>query len=251
MMRALGRLIYRRADVASAIVVVAAWFAASELLYPLWLPTIPSVLEELWALIASGSFAPLGETGVTLLIGLAATFVIAAVVASVMASSTTAEESLLPFVNGFLSVPHIALIPMFTFIWGNSELTRIVTLVSFALAPVILTWMTALKASPPDLTEMAASFGAGSIARTRYVRLPSAVAPIIAGIRIGVVQGIKGVVSAEVIIGVVGVGKLITTASHTFNMAQLYAVVLVIIAISIVSYLALTAVERRVTRWNG
>jgi NitT/TauT family transport system permease protein len=245
------RLIARRADVVSGIVVLVAWFAASELWHPMWLPTIPSVLDELWVLIASGSLAALGETGITLLIGLVATFVIAGVLASAMAASATVEESLLPFVNGFLSVPHIALIPMFTFIWGNSELTRVVTTVSFALAPVILTWMTALKASPADLTEMAASFGAGSIARTRFVRLPSAVAPIIAGLRIGVVQGIKGVVSAEVIIGVVGVGKLITTASHTFNMAQLYAVVLVIVAISIVSYLALTAVEQRVTRWNG
>jgi len=250
-MTAIRRLAAQRADVLSALLVLLAWVVISEVWHPMWLPTVPSVLGELWRLISDGSLAFLGETGFTLLVGLLATFVISGALAVVMAASETIEEAFLPFVNAFLSTPHIALIPMFTFIWGNSELTRIVTTVSFAIAPVTLTWVAALKTTHPELIEMAGSFGAGPLARARFVRLPAAVSPIIAGARIGVMQGIKGVVSAEVIIGVVGIGKLITTASHTFNMPQLFAIVIIIVVISIVVYLILTRIEQSVTRWNG
>jgi NitT/TauT family transport system permease protein len=241
----------RRADVISGAAVLVAWFLIAEIWHPLWLPTLPSVVGELWTLISDGSLSFLGATGSTLLVGLVVTFAISAVVAVLMASSEIIEEALLPFVNGFLAVPHIALIPMFTFIWGNGELTRILTTISFALSPVILTWTAALKSSPADLSEMALSFGAGRLARGRYVRMPAAIAPIIAGLRIGVVQGVKGVVSAEVIIGVVGVGKLISTASATFNISELYAVVIIIVAISIVFYLLFTVIENRITQWNN
>lgn len=245
------RFLSRRAAIVSGVVVFGIWIAASSVYHPLWLPTVPSVLEKLWGLVTDGSLSFLGTSGTTLLIGLAITFAVSAVLASLMAASDIIDDALLPYVNGFMAVPHIALIPMFTFIWGNSETTRIVTTISFVISPVILTWATALKVSPAELLEMSSSFGAGRLQRTRYVLLPGAIAPIITGLRIGVVQGIKGVVSAEVIIGVVGVGKLITTASHTFDIAALYAIVLVIIAISIASYLALTAIERRFTRWNA
>ncbi len=250
-MKAVGRLLAKRADVVSALAVLLAWIVISEVWHPMWLPTVPSVLRELWELVQGGAFAFLGETGLTLLIGLLVSFVIAGAIASIMAASPTVEEALLPFVNAFLATPHIALIPVFTFIWGNGEITRIVTTVSFALSPVILTWVAALKAAQPDHLEMGSAFGAGALARTRFIRLPAAVSPMIAGVRIGVMQGIKGVVSAEVIIGVVGIGKLVTTASHTFNMAQLYAVVLLIIALSVLVYVLLTRIEQSVTRWNG
>ncbi|MGB4136565.1 MAG: ABC transporter permease subunit [Microbacterium sp.] len=250
-MHALGRLLARRADVVSALVALLLWIVVSEVWQPMWLPRIPDVGRELGKLLTDGSLSALGTTGFTLAVGLLATFVAAGAIAAAMASSATIEEGLLPFVNGFLSTPHIALIPMFTFIWGTSETTRIVTTISFAIAPVILTWTAALKETHPHLMEMATSFGAGAGTRTRYVRLPGAVSPLIAGLRIGVMQGIKGVVSAEVIIGVVGIGKLVTTASHTFNMPQLFAVIILIIALSVIVYAILTRIESRVTRWNS
>jgi ABC-type nitrate/sulfonate/bicarbonate transport system permease component len=245
------RTVVRRVDLATGIGALLAWYLGAALWHPQWLPTLPSVARALWKMITDGSLSVLGATGVTLLAGLGITFAVAAVLSPLMASSHIAEQSLLPFVNGFLAVPHIALIPMFAFIWGNGETTRIVTTVSFALSPVILTWAAALKTVPADLMEMASSFEAGRTARARYVRIPVAAAPLLAGVRIGVVQAIKGVVTAEVIIGVVGIGKLVTTASHTFRIDQLYAIVLVIICCSIAAYLLLTFIENRMTRWNS
>lgn len=245
------KLAARRADVVSGLIAIIAWLVINGVWHPAWLPSLASVLRQFADLITSGSLSVLGATAVTLAIGLLVTFVAAAVIASAMAANEIVEQSLLPFVNGFLAVPHIALIPMFAFIWGNGELTRIVATVAFALSPVILTWTTALKSTPASLNEMASAFAAGPAARVRWVKIPAAAAPLIAGVRIGVVQGIKGVVSAEVIIGVVGVGKLVTTASHTFDIPQLYAVVLLIIVVSIVAYVLLTAIENRMTRWTS
>ncbi|MYW93550.1 ABC transporter permease subunit [Amycolatopsis rubida] len=240
-----------RADVASGVAVLAAWQIVAVTVRPQWLPELPAVLTQVWALVTSGALSVLGTTAVTLLLGLLVTFVLAGAAAGLMAAGDVAERSLMPYVTGFLSVPHIALVPLFTFLWGNGELTRVVTTVAFAVSPVALTWTSALKQSPRELVEMAASFGAGPSAVARHVRLPAAAAPLVAGVRIGVVQGIKGTVSAEILIGIVGVGKLVTTASQTFDIARLYAIVLVIIALSIVFYLLLNFVEDRMTRWTS
>lgn len=139
---------------------------------------------------------------------------------------------------------------MFTFIWGTGEVTRVVTTFAFAFAPVVLTWATALKSPPPDLIEMAASFGAGRLARTRHIRLPHAAASLVAGLRIGVMQGIKGMVGAEVLIGIVGLGRLISAASFSFDMVSLAAIAMVIIAVSVVIYLGLVLLENRLLRWS-
>lgn len=249
-MRLLVRTLSRFAAVISFIGLLLVWAGVHAIWTPMWLPAELSVGRELWDLVTGGSLAQLDTTASTLGLGLLVTFAIAAVTAAVMASSEVAEKALLPFVNGFLATPHTALIPVFTFIWGHGEITRVLATVAFALSPVILTWESAIKSYPIDLVEMASSFGAGQASTARYVRLPSAAAPLVAGVRIGVVQGIKGVVTAEVIIGVVGVGQLITQASQTFDIARLYAIVVVIIFISLVSYAVLSAIENRMTSWN-
>lgn len=250
-MTTIRRVLSGREGIASGVLVLLAWYLAAQLWHPHWLPTLPSVLREVWTMLTNGELSVLGTTARTLVLGLVIVFALSAVAATIMASTEIGEQALLPYVNGFMAVPHIALIPMFTFIWGNGDLTRIITTISFAIAPVILTWAPALKAPPADLTEMAESFGASTFARARYILIPNAAAPLIAGVRIGIVQGIKGVISAEVLIGVVGLGKIITTASQTFEIAHLYAIVLAIIALSIIFYLLLTSVEKRMTRWSS
>ena len=83
----------------------------------------------------------------------------------------------------------------------------------------------------------------------RAVVLPAVAPLLLNGARLAVVQAIKGLVTAEMIIGVVGVGKLIVTASETFDMPQLYAVVLTIVAVSVAAYVVLSALEHRASRW--
>src|SRR5690606_8444534 len=100
-----------------------------------------------------------------------------------------------------------------------------------------------------NLIEMSRSYEAtrSQLARTVYV--PSVAPLLLTGLRIAVVQAIKGVISAEVIIGTIGIGRLLTIQSATFNIAGVWAVIVLIIVFSIASYALLTWLETRASRY--
>jgi ABC-type nitrate/sulfonate/bicarbonate transport system permease component len=234
---------------ASASALVALWELDSSLRHPSWLPTVESVASSWWRLVTGGAFHVAVTSLETLAIGLAVVLAAGAVAAGLLARFRLLDEALTPLLNAAMATPVVALVPVFVLIWGFSDTTRVIAVVAFAFAPLVLQWIVALKSVPEHLTEMSYAFAAGRLARVRTIVLPAVAPLLLNGARIAVVQAIKGVITAEMIIGVVGVGKLIVTASETFDMAQLYAVVLTVVAVSVASYVVLSTLEHRSSRW--
>lgn len=232
------------------VLVLAVWQAVALTAQPRWLPDLRLIGDGVLAQVTSGQFVQAGASTLrTLILGLSVTIVAAAVFAAALALSDVIDEALTTVLGGLMAVPSVALIPVFIFIWGLSDLTMIASIVSFALLPLTLQWATALREVPQTLVEMSRSFAAGRVQLARTVYLPSVAPLLLTGIRIAVVQAIKGVVSAEVIIGTIGIGRLLTIQSSTFNMAGTWAVIVLIILVSIASYAVLTWLETRASRW--
>ncbi len=227
---------------------LALWELAARLAAPPWLPPASAVLAAWWHLASTGQLLALASTAATLGIGLGVVFGAGAALTLVVALSGVMEEALTPFFNAALSIPTIALIPVYMLLWGLSDVTRVVTVVSFALVPLVVIWVVAARDLPSDLLEMARSFNASPTRRLVSVVLPAAAPVLITGVRIAVVQGIKGVVSAEILIGVIGIGRLLQTATLTFDLARLYALILTLLVLSITAYFLLQMLERRASR---
>ena len=229
--------------------VLAAWEIAASTSKPYWLPNLQRIASSWWDLASSNAFRATTASLQTLGIGLLIVLVLGGILAGLLANVRILDEALSPLINTAMSTPTVALVPVYVLIWGYSSTTRVVAVVSFALFPLVLQWIVALKGVPADLQEMAHSFQANRVRRVRTIVIPSTAPLLLNGVRLAVVQAIKGVVTAEMIIGVVGVGKLIVTAADTFDMPQLYAVILTIVAASILSYLVLSTAETRASRW--
>lgn len=227
---------------------VTLWEAVARFLHPRWLPSAGDVAAAWWELVRSGQLSELTSTARTLAIGLAIVFAAGAVLAISVGVSSVVREALSPYFNAALAVPTIALVPAFVLLWGLSDITRVATVVSFALVPLVVQWAVASHDPPKDLLEMARSFDASPSRRLVAIMLPISAPVLITGARIAVVQGIKGVVSAEILIGVIGIGRLLQTAMVTFDLPRLYAVILTLLAITFAIYLALERVERRASR---
>jgi ABC-type nitrate/sulfonate/bicarbonate transport system permease component len=233
----------------TASLLVGAWEIVAVTAKPYWLPSVQSVGSSWWDLADGGAFRVATTSLQTLAIGLLVVLVAGAVLAGLLARFRLLDDALSPLINAAMSTPIVALVPVFVLIWGYSATTRVIAVVSFALFPLVLQWVVALRDVPPELSEMSRSFAASRRAYVRTIVLPSVAPLLLNGVRLAVVQAIKGLITAEIIIGVVGIGKLIVTASDTFDMPQLYAVVLTVIAVSVVSYVALSSVEHRASRW--
>jgi ABC-type nitrate/sulfonate/bicarbonate transport system permease component len=234
---------------ASFAALLAVWEIANETSNPYWLPSLQSVGSSWWDLASSGAFSAATTSLRTLGIGLAVVAVLGAVLSGLLASVRLLDDALSPLINAAMSTPTVALVPVYVLIWGYSDTTRVVAIVSFSLFPLVLQWIAALRRVPAELTEMSHAFAGSRMQRVRTIVIPAVAPLLLNGARVGVVQAIKGLITSELIIGVVGVGKLIVQASDTFDMPQLYAVVLTVVAASIVSYVVLSTLESRASRW--
>jgi ABC-type nitrate/sulfonate/bicarbonate transport system permease component len=231
--------------IASVVAIAVLWELVAIAISPRWLPPLHEVIGAAVRLVTSGDIARAGVTVTTLLMGLAIVFAASALLAVAFSAWPTLAQAVEPMLNATMAIPNIALIPAFALLWGFSTTTRVVTVVAFALVPTVLTWASGLREAPPTLREMSHSFGASRAAAFRTVVMPAAAPVLLVGVRLAVVQGIKGIVSAEMLTGVVGIGQLLIVASHAFDIAEVYALVLVLVLVSCGVYAALRAVEQR------
>jgi len=109
--------------------------------------------------------------------------------------------------------------------------------------------VTGIRESDRSLVEMAHSFGASrSIVFWRII-LPDAVPSIMAGMRLGLGRGIVGMVTSELILLSVGVGRMVIKFSSSFQTANLLAYLALIVAFGVFMMAAVQRLERRFTRW--
>ena len=88
--------------------------------------------------------------------------------------------------------------------------------------------------------------------RRIFVRIviPTAIPSIFAGLRLGLVYTLLGVVTAELIAGGNGLGSMISYYSNTFDANGVFAVLVVLVFVSYLLAALMTRIERRLTRWQ-
>jgi ABC-type nitrate/sulfonate/bicarbonate transport system permease component len=102
----------------------------------------------------------------------------------------------------------------------------------------------------PVTVDTARSFGLGRLARLRRVELPSAVGFIATGLRISLTVALILVVTAQLVIGVPGLGKDISIAQAGGDVPATYALVIATGILGWILNTAASAGERRLLRWH-
>jgi ABC-type nitrate/sulfonate/bicarbonate transport system permease component len=169
------------------------------------------------------------------------------VIGAAMGTSRWVEWALTPYLNIMLSMPLVALVPIFLLIFGLGRGAVVAVIVAYALPAVIVNTIAGVQGVDRDQLAMARSFGAGRMLRYRRVVLPSASRLVLAGVTVASGRTIKGAVIAEQIIGVIGLGGLIQRLGGAFAVDQLYAVVLFIGLSGIIVVWAVDKLGRRIT----
>ena len=132
-------------------------------------------------------------------------------------------------------------------LFGFGQTTIIVTVVLFAIWIIVLDTRAGVRTSRPSLVEMARSL-------RRHVRCRlygkiyvwAALPEILAGIRLGVIRGVKGVVIGQLLVSIVGFGELFELYSRSFLMEHFWALLFLLFAFAFPLNEALAWLERRV-----
>lgn len=210
------------------------------------LPPISSVFEaglEVWS--GDRFLNSLGSTAVAIGIGFPPSVLIGVVLGLLMGLFRPVEWVLRPYINLALSLPLVAIIPIILLIFGLSQETIIVVIVLYVLPVIMVNTYSGVRSTRRDLLEMAESVNASRWLTIRRIVLPSARGLTLAGLRIGVGRAITGGIVAEQIVGVLGVGALVQRLGGAFAVEELYAVIIFIGAVGVLSLAAVNRIEER------
>jgi NitT/TauT family transport system permease protein len=129
---------------------------------------------------------------------------------------------------------------------GIGETTVVVTVFLFAVFVIIIDTQVGIRQADRSLVEMARCFGATEKQLYTKVLFLSALPEILAGIRLGVIRGVKGVVIGQLLIAIIGVGELFELYSQHFLMEEFWALVIIVFTFAFAVSEAVDFLERRV-----
>jgi NitT/TauT family transport system permease protein len=179
-------------------------------------------------------------------VGMALALLVGIPLGIAMARVKTVGRLLGMWVNIFVSAPISALVPILMAVIGIGETTVVVTVFLFAVFVITLDTQVGVAHADRSLVEMARSFGATRRQLYAKVLILSALPEILAGVRLGAIRGVKGVVIGQLLVAIIGVGELFETYSNNFLMEEFWALVLIVFLFAFAVSEAIAALERRV-----
>src|SRR5210317_667065 len=193
---------------ASLILWAILWEIVGQLELSILLPPFSHILIRMVEIVPTATFMnALWITAKCFLIGTAIAIVIGIPIGVLMGRSIVIDRMLLPWVNMFLSAPLTALVPVLMTLFGFGTKTIILTTVLFAIWIIVLDARAGVKNITPSLVEMTKSFQANFWQAFTKVYVWAAMPEILAGIRLGCIRSIKGVIIGQLLVSVVGFGR--------------------------------------------
>lgn len=151
-----------------------------------------------------------------------------------------------PWVNLGLSLPLVSMVPVIIFIFGLGQSSIIAVVVIYTLPVLIVNTASGVASVSKDLIDMGRSFDADRRTMFRRIVLPGAAPLVMAGVRIGAGRAIKGAIVAEQIVGLIGLGGLIQRLGGAFAVQDLYAVIIFVGIVGVISVVLLGRLEKGV-----
>ena len=155
------------------------------------------------------------------------------------------------WVNIFVSAPISALVPILMGVLGIGEATVVATVFLFAVFVIILDTQVGIRQGRPIADRDGQLLRARAIPDLHEDLVLSALPEILAGIRLGAIRGVKGVVIGQLLISIIGVGELFELYSKHFLMEEFWALVIVVFAFAFLISEAIAYLERRVEYYAG
>ena len=198
------------------------------------LPPFSEVLAAAVDLVQTPSWQSATVTTLrAFVIGMALSIVVGVPLGILMGRVKIADDLLGMWVNIFSSAPLSALVPVLMILFGFGEKTIVAAVFLFAIWIIVLDTRAGVRHISPSLIEMARSYGASRRALYAKIILWAALPEILAGIRLGLIRGVKGVVIGQLLVAIVGYGALFETFSRNFRMAEFWALTIILFAFAL------------------
>jgi NitT/TauT family transport system permease protein len=243
---------YRVPMMASLVVWCVIWELVGQSGAMFLVPPLSSVLASAVTMVQTPTWqAAAMITLHSFVIGMAFAIVVGVVLGVLMGRFKAVDDLCGIWVNIFVSAPLSALVPVLMILFGMGETTVVVTVFLFAVWIVVLDTRAGIRHVPNSLIEMGRSYGASTFALYSKIVLLAALPEILAGIRLGLVRGVKGVVIGQLLVSIIGYGELFELYSRSFDMENFWALTIILFAAAMLMSAAIEHIEKKVDYYAG
>jgi NitT/TauT family transport system permease protein len=181
-------------------------------------------------------------------------FFLAAIVGTalgaVVAQFGIVERVVYPWLVALQTLPKIAIAPLIIIWAGYGIPSKIIIVALVAIFPVLVNTIMGLKSCDQGKLDLMRSLGAGRWETFRTVRLPNALPFVFAGLNVAIVLAILGSIVGEFVGSKAGLGNMILEANFQFDVARIFAVLVILGVFGVVLSQLMNAVQNHFLFWN-
>jgi NitT/TauT family transport system permease protein len=193
--------------------------------------------------IGRATVVTVAEVGAGLLIG----FSVAVVLGYLIAHLPLAERLIMPTVVASQAIPIVAVAPLLVLLFGGAGLRiKVAAAALIVFFPMLIATVLALRNIDPACRELMRVFAATRWQTLTKLEIPAALPVVMGGVRVGVTLAVIGAVVGEFVAPSEGLGSVLVVTRGTYQDAYVFAVLVVLIAMSLTLYGLAVVVERLV-----
>lgn len=242
------------AQICVIVAVLAIWQLAhvTEWGRPILVQSPGAVWERLLELLIGDElWANLGSTLLATLVALALSAVVGIPIGLVLGVLPRTRRVMSPFLSALNAMPRVALAPVFIVLFGLQLEGKVALAFTIVVFIMILNAQAGAVSVDLELMRLMSTLGSSKFQTITKVVIPSAVPSILAGVRMGLIYSLLGVVTSELIAAERGIGQMIAIAAGVFDMATVYSIIFVLMIIAAGLNMITDSTERRLLRWQA
>jgi ABC-type nitrate/sulfonate/bicarbonate transport system permease component len=183
-----------------------------------------------------------------MLLGYLAAMIVGVPLGVAMGRSEAVAAVVKPWSQMFIVISAAAIVPLFIILMGRGAVMCVSIVFFVTVWYVVATMTEAARGVSPKLLNVARSFGASDLQRFRYVILPALHPFVLIAARIGLIHALRAMITAEMFISA-GFGGLLNNAGLDLSTAPLFALIVILMTLSVGATGLLRFVADRSAPW--
>ncbi|MGI0060619.1 MAG: ABC transporter permease, partial [Nitrosotalea sp.] len=162
-----------------------------------------------------------------LVVGLIIAIVGGLILGIFMAKIEVVNQTIGSLMLGLQSIPSVAWVPLALLWFGPTDAGTIFVVVAGALFAISINTHSGIKNIPPTYIAAGRNMGASGLQLITNVMIPAALPYLISGFKQGWAYAWRGVIAAEIIFSIAGLGFLLNLGKHDNDISQVTGILII------------------------
>lgn len=182
--------------------------------------------------------------------GLGISIVLGFITAVLMDASKVFKQTLYPYMIISQTIPILAMAPLIIIWLGYGISSKIFTVSLICFFPIALSLFDGFRQVPTEQIRLLKSMNASSWQIFRLLKLPFALPNLFTGLKLSATYSVLGAVIGEMLGGHAGLGIYMNRATKSFQTDHVFAIILVIIALSMSLFFTINFLDHLFLAWH-